>query len=125
VIEEGSTQNSGPHELAGEAPSPARKDRAGVVRTARAIVRLARAHRRLEHLPTLGQVHAMAWFDGREPCSYLLDRAVNFVPEPMEFGYERELGQHALAFSCRDPYGRAMELVTMRDGGGFDLLTGL
>jgi hypothetical protein len=98
---------------------------AGVVRTARAIVRLARAHRRLEHLPTLGQVRALAWFDGREPCSYLLDGAVNFVPEPMEFGYERELGKHALAFTCRDPYGRAMELVTMRDGGGFDLLTGL
>jgi len=69
-------------------------------------------------------VRAIAWFDGREPCSYLLDRAVNFVPEPMEFGYEREIGRHALAFSCRDPYGRAMELVTMRDGGGFDLLGG-
>ena len=27
-------------------------------------------------------------------------------------------------FTCRDPYGRAMELVTMRDGGGFDLLGG-
>ena len=66
----------------------------------------------------------MAWFDGREPCSYLLDRAVNFVPEPMEFGYERELGQHALAFSCRDTDGRVMELVMMRDGGGFDLLSG-
>ena len=42
----------------------------------------------------------------------------------MEFGYERELGQHALSFTCRDPYGRVMELVTMRDGGGFDLLSG-
>jgi hypothetical protein len=124
VKEQASTQNSGPHEFAGQAPSPARKDRAGVVRTARAIVRLARAHRGLEHLPTLGQVHAMAWFDGREPCSYLLDRAVNFVPDPMEFGYESELGQHALCFTCCDSYGRVMELVTMRDGGGFDLLSG-
>ena len=123
-MEQASTQNSGPHEFAGEPPSPARKDRAGVVRTARAIVRLARAHRRLEHVPTFGQVRALAWFDGREPCSYLLDRAVNFVPEPMEFGYERELGRHALAFTCRDPYGRVMELVMMRDGGGFDLLSG-
>ena len=42
-MEEGSTQNSGPHQFADKAPSPARKDRAGVVRTARAIVRLARA----------------------------------------------------------------------------------
>ena len=123
-MEQASTQNSGPHEFASESPAPARKNRAGVVRTGRAIVRLARAHRRLEHLPTLGQVRAMAWFEGRDPCSYLLDRAVNFVPEPMEFGYESELGQHALAFACRDPYGRLMELVTMRDGGGFDLLTG-
>ena len=97
---------------------------AGLVRTARAIVRLARARRRLAHVPTLGQVRAMARFDGRDPCSYLLDRDRNFVPEPMEFGYERELGQHALSFSCRDPYGRAMELVMMRDGGGFDLLSG-
>ena len=106
-------------------PSQGRVESSSMVRTTRAIVRLARSHRRLEHRPTVGQVRAMAWFDGREPCSYLLDRAVNFVPEPMEFGYERELGQHALAFSCRDPYGRAMELVTMRDGGGFDLLSGL
>ena len=124
MIEEGSTQNSGTYEFADKAPSPARKDRASVVRTARAIVRLARAHRSLEHRPTLSQVQAMAWFDGREPCSYLLDRAVNFVPEPMEFGYESELGRHALCFTCRDPYGRVMELVMMRDGGGFDLLSG-
>ena len=123
--EQASTQHSGRHGCVGQAPSPAPKDRGGVVRTARAIVRLARAHRRLEHVPTLGQVQAMAWFDGREPCSYLLDRAVNFVPEPMEFGYESELNQHALSFTCRDPYGRVMELVTMRDGGGFDLLSGL
>jgi hypothetical protein len=120
MSEHRTTAISGSHDLPDD-PGP---QSAGVVRTARAIVRLARAHRRLDHLPTLGQVRALAWFDGREPCSYLLDRAVNFVPEPMEFGYERELGRHALAFSCRDPYGRAMELVTMRDGGGFDLLSG-
>jgi hypothetical protein len=125
VIEESTTATGGSHAFAGDAPLPARKDRAGVVRTARAVVRLALAHRRLDHVPTFSQVQAMAWFDGREPCSYLLDRAVNFVPEPMEFGYERELGQHALAFSCRDRYGRQMELVMMRDGGGFDLLRGL
>ena len=124
MIEESSTATGGSHAFAGEAALPARKDRAGVVRTARAIVRLVRGQRRLEHVPTLGQVQAMAWFDGREPCSYLLDRAVNFVPEPMEFGYERELGQHALSFTSCDRYGRVMELVTMRDGGGFDLLSG-
>jgi hypothetical protein len=120
MSEHRTTAISGSHDLP-EDPEP---QSAGVVRTARAIVRLARAHRQLEHLPTFGQVRAMAWFDGHEPCSYLLDRAVNFVPEPMEFGYERELGRHALAFACRDTDGRAMELVTMRDGGGFDLLSG-
>jgi hypothetical protein len=120
-----STAVSGTGDLASDLPQSGRGDSAGLVRTARALVRLARAHRRLEHVPTLGQVRAMAWFDGREPCSYLLDRTVNFVPEPMEFGYERELGQHALSFTSRDPYGRVMELVTMRDGGGFDLLSGV
>ena len=125
MTENRSTAISGTHDLADDAARSGRGESAGLVRTARALVRLARAHRRLEHLPTLGQVRAMAWFDGREPCSYLLDRAVNFVPEPMEFGYESELGQRALCFTCQDPYGRVMELVTMRDGGGFDLLSGL
>ena len=125
MTENRSTAISGAHDLAGDVQRSVRGESAGLVRTARAIVRLARARRRLERVPTVGQVRALAWFDGREPCSYLLDRAVNFVPEPMEFGYERELGQHALAFTCRDGYGRVMELVTMRDGGGFDLLSGL
>jgi len=119
-----STAISGAHDLGDDAARPGRAESAGLARTARALVRLARAHRRLEHRPTLGQVRAMAYFDGRDPCSYLLDPAVNFVPEPMEFGYERELGQRALCFTCQDPYGRAMELVMMRDGGGFDLLGG-
>ena len=124
MTENRSTAISGAHDLTNDMTRSERGECASLVRTARAIVRLARAHRRLEHLPTFGQVRAMAWFDGREPCSYLLDRKVNFVPEPMEFGYESELGQHALAFTCRDPYGRTMELVMMRDGGGFDLLGG-
>ena len=58
----------------------------------------------------------------REPCSYLLNPEQNFVPEPMEFGYERTLGHHALSFTCRDELGRLMEMVVMRDGGRFDLL---
>jgi hypothetical protein len=125
MTENRSTSISGLHDLGIDAPPPANDERAGLMRTARAIVRLARSRRRLDHLPTLGQVRAMAWFDGQEPCSYLLDRAVNFVPEPMEFGCERELGQQALSFTSQDPHGRAMELVMMRDGGGFDLLSGL
>ena len=125
MSEEAITAIGGLHGFGGGDVPPARGEGAGLVRTARAIVRLARARRRLAHVPTLGQVQAMARFDGRDPCSYLLDRERNFVPEPMEFGYERELGQNALSFSCRDPYGRAMELVMMRDGGGFDLLSGV
>ncbi|MGB0092186.1 MAG: hypothetical protein WBP81_06595 [Solirubrobacteraceae bacterium] len=62
----------------------------------------------------------MACFDGREPCSYLLDPEQKFVPEPLELGYGRELGRHALCFTCRVIAGRLMELVTMRDGGGFN-----
>jgi hypothetical protein len=124
MTENRSTSISGSDDLPGDELPPAGSDRVSPIQIARALVRLARRRKRLAHVPTLGQVRAMAWFDGREPCSYLLDRAVNFVPEPMEFGYERELGQHALCFTCRDPYGQAMELVTMRDGGGFDLLGG-
>jgi hypothetical protein len=37
------------------------------------------------------QVRAMAHFDGREPSSYLLDPAVNFVPE-LPFGDADPLG---------------------------------
>jgi hypothetical protein len=104
---------------------PRRHARVRIVRMLRAIVRLTWCWRRLAHAPSLGQVRALAWFDGREPCSYLLDRSVNFVPEPMEFGYESELGQHALCFTCTDEHERVMELVMMRDGGGFDLLSGI
>jgi hypothetical protein len=124
MTENRSTAVSGAHHLTDELPSR-RRARVRIVRTLRAIVRLACCWRRLAHVPTLGQVRAMAWFDGRQPCSYLLDRAVNFVPEPMEFGYESEHGRHALCFTCTDAYGRVMELVMMRDGGGFDLLSGV
>ena len=61
--------------------------------------------------------------DGREPCSYLLDPLQNFVPEPLDFGHERELGRHALNFTLRDDEGCFVtEMVAMSDGGMFDLL---
>lgn len=54
---------------------------------------------------------------------YLLDRERNFVAEPLDFGYERELGSHALCFTLRDDDGYVVtEMVAMRDGGMFDLL---
>jgi hypothetical protein len=97
-----------------------RKERIGAVRTAAAITRLVRERRRLAHWPTVGQVRSMARFEGREPCSYLLDPRVNFVPELLA-GYEGELGRHALCFTARLPHG-VREFVALSDGGGFDLL---
>ena len=91
-------------------------------RMLRALVELARSRRRLAHVPTLMQVRALAHFDGREPCSYLLDPTVNFVPE-LPLGGEDPLGRHALCFTGRHPdSGRRFELVTLPDGCAFDLL---
>jgi hypothetical protein len=97
----------------------ARGQRIGAVRTAAAVGRLVRDRRRLAHWPTLGQVQAMARLEGREPCSYLLDPCVNFVPELL-FGYEGELGRHALCFTAKLPYGES-EFIALSDGGGFAL----
>ena len=53
----------------------------------------------------------MAHFEGREPCSSLLDPMVNYVPE-LPLGGEDPLGRHALCFTGRDPdSGRRFELV--------------
>jgi len=110
--------------LQDQAPAPrSRRQRTGLRQTARVLVRLARARRRLNRIPTPGQIKAMAWFGGHRPSSYLLDPELNFVPEPLDFGYERELGTHALCFAGQDPHtGRQLEMVTMSDGGGFDLV---
>ena len=68
------------------------------------------------------QVRALAYFDGREPCSYLLDPKVNYVPE-LPLGGEDPLGRHALCFTGTDrESGRRFELVTLPDGCAFDLL---
>lgn len=103
-------------------PVKVRRERIGSRRIAATIVELARSRRRLAHRPTVAQVRTMARFEGREPCSYLLDPLVNFVPE-LIFGYERELGRHALCFTGRLPHG-VREFVAFSDGGGFDLLAG-
>jgi hypothetical protein len=101
--------------LTGRSP-PHRRPRAGGIRMTRAFVRLIRRRHRLRHLATLGQIRA-ACLAGREPCSYLLDPQQNFVPEPMELGYEHEHGRHALNFNVRDEDGYFVtEMVAMRDG---------
>ena len=95
---------------------------AGIRRTLRVLGRLARARRRMEHVPTRMQVRAMAYFDGREPSSYLLDPKVNFVPE-LPLGDTDPLGRHALRFTGEHAgSGRRFELVALPDGGAFDLL---
>lgn len=106
-----------------DAPRRAKRSRQmHVVKTLRALVELARSRRRLAHVPTRMQVSALAYFDGRQPRSYLLDPAVNEVPEPALFG-EKALGRHALSFTGRYPdTGRRSELVALRDGGAFDRL---
>ena len=96
--------------------------RARVRRTARALLELVCSYRRLGHVPTVMQVRALAPFEGREPCSYLLDPAVNYVPE-LPLGGEDPLGRHGLCFTGRDAQsGRRFELVTLPDGCAFDLL---
>jgi hypothetical protein len=100
--------------------SEVRTERIGVRRIAAALARLVRERRRLAQWPTIAQVRSMARFDGREPCSYLLDPRVNFVPELLA-GYEGELGRHALCFTATLPHGMR-EFVALSDGGGFDLI---
>jgi hypothetical protein len=118
----GSTARGGCSLFGEDPPAKARGERIGARRTAAAIVELARSHRRLAHRPTVAQVRTMARFEGREPCSYLLDPSVNFVPE-LIFGYERELGHHGLCFTGRLPHG-VRDFVALSDGGGFDLFGG-
>jgi len=118
----GSTAEGGYSRFGEDPPAKVRGQRIGSRRIAAALVELARSRHRLAHHPTLAQVRTMARFEGRQPSSYLLDPSVNFVPELL-FGYERELGQHALCFTGRLPHG-VRELVAFSDGGGFDLLGG-
>jgi hypothetical protein len=117
-----STRSGGIPLLDDPVPVNEARRRARLRRTARAVVELARSHRRLAHVPTRMQVRALAHFDGREPSSYLLDPVVNLVPE-LPFGGEDPLGRHALRFTGSCPQsGRRVELVTLPDGCAFDLL---
>ena len=111
--------------ILGGPPGPADHDAAHVPlrRLARAMLELARHHRRLAHRPTRAQVRDLARWNGREPGSYLLDPANGELPEPA-FGLERAHGRHGLVFTTSDR-GRRRELVALPDGGGFDLLSGL
>jgi hypothetical protein len=117
-----STRSGGFPPLERPGPRKWRGPRTDPRRTLRAVAQLVLSWRRLAHVPTLMQVRALAHFDGHEPCSYLLDPAVNYVPE-LPLGGEDSLGRHALCFTGRHPdSGRRFELVTLPDGCAFDLL---
>ena len=75
---------------------------------------LARQRRRLSHRPTVAQLRTMARFGGRQPVSYRLDRAVNWLPEslPLDFPH----GASGLCFA--HPGG---EVVVLPNGCGFAL----
>jgi hypothetical protein len=117
-----STRSGGSPPLERPGPRSGRGTRTGARRTLRAVAQLVRSWRRLAHVPTLRQVRALAHFERREPCSYLLDPKVNYVPE-LPLGGLDPIGRHGLCFTGRHPEsGRRFELVTLPDGCAFDLL---
>jgi hypothetical protein len=117
-----STRSGGIPPPGDDHPAKERRRRATGRRLARAFVELLRSRRRLEHVPTLMQLRALAHFDGRGPSSYLLDPAVNEVPE-LPLGGEDPRGRQALRFTGECPLsGRRLELVTLPDGCAFYLL---
>ena len=56
----------------------------------------------------------MASFDGRQPCSYRLDRADNWLPESLPIGVP--YGASGLCFAHAGG-----EIVALPDGAGFAL----
>src|SRR3954454_2291176 len=95
----------------GEVP-PAR--RITPSRISRVAVELARERRSLAHRPTVAQMRMMALFDGRGPCSYRLDAAVNWLPESLPVGFPH--GADGLCFA----HGGG-EVVSLPAGCGFVL----
>lgn len=84
-------------------------------RLSRVAVELARERRRLAHRPSVAQLRTMARLDGRAPCSYRLDAAVNWLPESLPVGFP--LGADGLCFAHT---GGAV--VVLPDGAGFALV---
>jgi hypothetical protein len=83
-------------------------------RVSRVAVELARERRAIAHRPTVAQLRTMARFDGRAPCSYRLDAAVNWLPESLPVGFPH--GADGLCFAHA---GGAV--VVLPGGGGFAL----
>ena len=119
MTEQGSTPISSLYGFGGEMPTASREP-IGLAPMVRAITRLAQARHRLKHVPTVEQVRAMAWFEGREPCSYLLDPEQNLVPELPVGG--NPIGQYGLCFTGHNADECLFELVALPNGWTFDLL---
>jgi len=83
-------------------------------RISRVAVELARERRSLAHRPTVAQLRTMARLDGRAPCSYRLDAAVNWLPESLPVGFPH--GADGLRFAHAGG-----EVVVLPDGCGFVL----
>ena len=83
-------------------------------RLSRAVIELAREHRRIAHRPTVAQLRMMALFDGRAPSSYRLDAAVNWLPEVLPVGFPH--GADGLCFAHADG-----DIVVLPCGAGFEL----
>jgi len=80
--------------------------------------------RRLRHVPRVAQVAALARWDGWEPCSYLLDAAVNWLPKAAEQEVAAQRGRYGLCFTCARAGGRCSEFVVLDCGRAFDLRGG-
>jgi hypothetical protein len=93
----------------------ARGRRIPTSRVLRAAAELARERQRLRHRPTFAQLRMMARFDGREPCSYRLDPAANWLPESLPVGFP--YGALGLCFAHAGG-----EVVVLPDGAGFALV---
>jgi hypothetical protein len=86
----------------------------GVARRLRAALELARSAAHVRHRPTLAQLRTMAVFDGRQPASYRLDAAVNWLPESLPADFPH--GSDGLRFAHAGG-----ELVALPNGWGFSL----
>ena len=107
--------------MAGEDPVKGGLPRPSVWQLACALLTLACWWRRLRHVPSVAQVAALARWDGVEPCSYLLDASVNWLPEAAEQAVAAQRGRYGLCFTCERASGRWSELVVLDCGRAFDL----
>jgi len=83
-------------------------------RLVRAVIELAREHRRLTHVPTKAQVRTMAGFEGRAPSTYRLDPAVNWLPRCLPDDFP--LGTDGLRITHANALG---DSVVLPNGCGF------